>query len=106
MKLWYFILVVSSLMCQKGVAQGLSDEERAWINIETFSGSNKKKIALLNDYIKKYPTGDNIERAKIWRHELQNEFQQEVIDDAISSREPQKLNYILKTFQTIKDLKK
>ncbi|HQP75875.1 MAG TPA: hypothetical protein PL069_00635 [Saprospiraceae bacterium] len=98
MKLWYFILVVSSLMCQKGVAQGLSDEERAWINIETFSGSNKKKIALLNDYIKKYPTGDNIERAKIWRHELQNEFQQEVIDDAISSREPQKLNYILKNF--------
>lgn len=98
MKFWHYILLVSSFSYVHGIAQNHSDEEKAWIAIETFSGSNEKKITLLDNYIKKYPKGRNIERAKNWKHELQNEFQQGLVDDAIKRRDPQKLNYVLKNY--------
>lgn len=98
MKFWHYILLVSTFSYMHGIAQNYTDEEKAWIAIEMFSGNNKEKIKLLDKYIINYPKGSNIERAKKWSRELKYEFQQEYIDDAIRTRDPQKLNYALKNY--------
>jgi len=67
----------------------MSQEDKSWMQIETFSGSNEKKIILLNSYIKQYPNSERKKIALTYRDELKNIYADAIYEKALTSNDPQ-----------------
>ena len=77
-------------MCYSDLAYGqMSQEDKSWMQIETFSGSNEKKIILLNSYIKQYPNSERKKIALTYRDELKNIYADAIYEKALTSNDPQ-----------------
>ena len=79
-----------AFICYSKPAYGqMSQEDKSWMQIETFSGSNEKKIILLNSYIKQYPNSERKKIALTYRDELKNIYADAIYEKALTSNDPQ-----------------
>ncbi len=67
----------------------MSQEDKSWMQIETFSGSNEKKIILLNSYIKQYPNSERKKTAITYRDELKSIYADAIYEKALATNDPQ-----------------
>jgi len=79
-----------AFICYSKPAYGqMSQEDKSWMQIETFSGSNEKKIILLNSYIKQYPNSERKRLAITYRDELKNIYADAIYEKALTTNDPQ-----------------